>query len=121
MLTGNKERVLEWCGCYHDKDRSLGGRLTYATPDNIPIDFLNFQPSMLFYEQQVFPKLFKDKMELKFFTFHDDLNDKTFWFLHIVNRCTYEVAAANVVGALTLTEATNVAVLMYIDEVTKET
>ncbi len=120
MNDEEKKKILEWSGCLGDKDRSRGGRLTYVTPDNDSIDFINFQPSMHFYEKVVFPKLFKDKMGLHIFTFYDDINEATFFFVHIIDRTTYAVEAANVGGTPSLVEAFGVALLMYINECPKK-
>ena len=121
MYTSDKRKLLEFSSCYKDENRAIGTNEVFITPDNRPFDFLSFQPDMSFYERYVFPRLADEKMELKFFTFYDDLNKNTFWFLHIISRCTYEVEAANVLGALSMVEAANVAVEMYIRETGEKT
>lgn len=121
MENKDNEKIIEWCGCLEDKERTwLWGHKVYVTPDNEPIDYLSTQLDTNFYEKHAFPKLFQDRMGLNIFTFYDDLNDRTFWFVHIVNRSTYVVEAASVVGTLTLAEAQGEALLMYIEASSKK-
>lgn len=120
MESEEKKKILEWSGCHESKDRISSGRLTYISPYNEPIDFLNFQPSMHFYEKCVFPKLFQEKLGLHIFTFYDDINEATFFFVHFVDRVTYAVEAANIAGSLSLADAFGVTLLMHIGEKSEE-
>ena len=51
-----------------------------------------------------FPKVL-EKYDIKMFSFYDDLNNKIFWFVHIIDRTTGEVEFANIEGCEELKEA----------------
>ena len=55
-------------------------------------------------DRYAIPKVL-EKYDIKIFSFYDDLNDKVFWFTHILDRETGEIEFANVEGQEELKDA----------------
>lgn len=106
------KKVWKWCGQYTECGYCQGSGRSYSSPDAYSqcgacegsgyfspgaIDLNN-----LF--KYAVPKLIK-KYDVKIFAFYDDLNDKVFWVVHLLDGISREVEFANVEGEEDLKDA----------------